>query len=89
MRAIHLSNEKKRDAQVGYESKAAKNALTYKTADGGSTINERYLKFTQATSTESLTAQKGDDRGEMGLLSYHAVHHAKNRSSLNARHLSR
>ena len=61
MRAIHLSNEKKRDAQVGYESKTSKNVLTYKTADGGSTINERYLKFTQAISTESLTAQNGDD----------------------------
>jgi len=61
MRAIHLSNEKKRDAQVGYESKSSKNALTYKTADGGSTINERYLKYTQATSAESLAAQNGDD----------------------------
>lgn len=64
MRAIHLSNEKKRDAQVGFESKASKNVLTYKTADGGSTINERYLKFTQATSVESLTAQNGDDLTE-------------------------
>ena len=64
MRAIHLSNEKKRDAQVGFESKTSKNVLTYKTADGSSTINERYLKFTQATSVESLTAQNGDDLTE-------------------------
>ena len=61
MRAIHLSNEKKRDAQVGYESKSSRNELTYRTADGSPAINERYLKFTQATSMESLTAQNGDD----------------------------
>lgn len=64
MRAIHLSNEKKRDAQVGYDSKTAKTTLYYKTADGGSTINERYLKFTQGTSVETLTAQNGADLTE-------------------------
>ena len=60
MRAIHLSNDKKRDAQVGFEAKSADAKLFFRTADGGNTVNERYLKFTAATSPEALTAKYGD-----------------------------
>ena len=60
MRAIHISNEKKRDAQVGFEAQSADVKLFFLTPEGGRTFNERYVKFTMDTSAEVLEEKYGD-----------------------------
>ena len=60
MRAIHISNEKKRDAQVGFEVQSADVKLFFLTPEGGRTFNERYVKFTMDTSAEVLEEKYGD-----------------------------
>jgi len=60
MRTIHISNEKKRDAQVGFELKRQKSVIQYKTADGKGYSNARFLKSTIDTEPKDLTAQFDD-----------------------------
>ncbi len=54
MRTIHLSNEKKRDAQVGFELNRRKPKLQSLTADGNTPVNCRLLKSTLATEPDVL-----------------------------------
>ena len=60
MRTIHLSNERKRDAQVGFESKRRKDSVRYLAPDGGEYANVRFLKSTIDTEPRDLTAQFTD-----------------------------
>ena len=60
MRTIHISNEKKRDAQVGFELKRQKSVILYRTADGKGYSNARFLKSTIDTEPKDLTAQFDD-----------------------------
>ena len=60
IRTIHLSNEKKRDAQVGFEQKRQKSAVCYRTPDGKEYSNVRFLKSTIDTEPRDLTAQFPD-----------------------------
>lgn len=61
MRAINLSNAKNRNAQVGMDVKAIGGRIKMCGPDGESIINRRYLKFTPATSINTLTACYGPD----------------------------
>lgn len=54
MRTIHIANEKKRDAQVGFEMNKPKSKVVYKTRSGEDFANARYLKSTVETSAEKL-----------------------------------
>ena len=54
MRAIHLANEKKRDAEVGFEINAAKSAIRYVLPDGQTYSNIKVLKQTIDISDEAL-----------------------------------
>lgn len=60
MRTIHLSNEKKRDAQVGFEPKQQKSVIQYRTPDGKEHANFRFLKSTIDTEPRAPTAQFPD-----------------------------
>lgn len=60
MRTIHLSNEKKRDAQVGFEPKRQKSTVQYRTPDGKEHSNVRFLKSTIDTEPRDLVAQFPD-----------------------------
>ena len=55
MKTIHISNEKKRDAQVGFEHKRQKNVMQYKTADDKGYSNARFLKSTIDADPRDLT----------------------------------
>lgn len=57
MRTIHLSNEKKRDAQVGFELNRRKSKFRSVTADGNVPVNCRILKSTMATEPDVLLKQ--------------------------------
>ena len=60
MRIIHLSNEKKRDAQVGFEPKRQKSVIQYRTPDGKEYSNSRFLKSTIDTEPRDLAAHFPD-----------------------------
>ena len=60
MRKINLSNDVKRDAEVGFGNNMKRFTPVYKTADGLSGINERRLKLTTETTDAALLAQYGD-----------------------------
>ncbi len=54
MRTIHIANEKKRDAQVGFDFNRQKPAIRYQTADGQDFASTRFLKCTVATEPANL-----------------------------------
>ncbi|MEI7948378.1 MAG: hypothetical protein WCJ02_16870 [bacterium] len=58
MRTIHLANEKKRDAEVGFEMNRAQPRATYVLKSGKSYESIRILKSTFATELEAI--QKSD-----------------------------
>lgn len=59
MRLLNIANEKKRDAQVGFESLKEKTTIEMVLADGTPKICTRALRATVPTSLESLLAQYG------------------------------
>ena len=59
MRAINLSNEKARNAQVGFEVKKDKSDISFALADGSAYSNVRMLKSTLATDLEALAVKMG------------------------------
>lgn len=54
MRSINITNEKKRNAQVGFEVRKPKNKIFYNTPNGKEKENVRFLKSTIDTETEEL-----------------------------------
>jgi hypothetical protein len=56
MRLLNLSNEKKRDAQVGFESLKEKSTIEMVLPDGTPRVSGRALRATLATGLESLLA---------------------------------
>jgi hypothetical protein len=60
MRAINISNEKKRNAQVGFEVKRNKTSIDFVCEDGSPRINVRLLKSTLETEPENLVNKYGD-----------------------------
>lgn len=60
MRKIHIANEKKRDAEVGYEMNTAKRVIRLVTADGGDCSSVQVLKTTCQTDLAALQAQIQD-----------------------------
>lgn len=54
MRKIHLANEKKRDAEIGFASNKAKSAASYVLKSGKAYSNVRLLKGTFATEMAAL-----------------------------------
>lgn len=59
MRAINISNEKKRNAQVGFEVKKSDTKVFYKTSTGKEKGNIRFLKATIDTEPEDLLRRFG------------------------------
>lgn len=59
MRAINLSNEKSRNAQVGFELKREKSAISTICRDGREFENARFLKSTLETEPQELMQQAG------------------------------
>jgi len=59
MRAINLSNEKARNAQVGFEVKKEKSDIKMVRTDGAGYENVRLLKFTIDTEPEDLLREYG------------------------------
>lgn len=60
MRAINISNEKARNAQVGFEIKKEKSGIMMVRADGMEHENVRLLKSTIDTEPEDLLREYGD-----------------------------
>ncbi|MDR1153685.1 MAG: hypothetical protein LBL04_03160 [Bacteroidales bacterium] len=60
MRAIHIANDKKRDAEVGFEVNAKKSAIHYELPDGQAHTNIKVLKSTIDLTDEALVAKYGD-----------------------------
>lgn len=60
MRKINLSNDVKRDAEVGFGNTVKRLSPVSMTVDGKEGINERALKLTPETSDAVLLAQYGD-----------------------------
>lgn len=61
MRAINISNIKARNAQVGFEQKGVKSAISMQREDGMGYSNARFLKATLATSIEVLYDKFGEN----------------------------
>lgn len=60
MRKIHLANEKKRDAEIGFEMNKAKSSSTYVLKSGKGYSNVRLLKATFATEIDALQKAHAD-----------------------------
>jgi hypothetical protein len=60
MRKLHLANEKKRDAEIGFESVKEKPFATYALKSGKAHSSVRLLKGTFETEAETLAAAHGD-----------------------------
>ena len=60
MRKIHISNEVKRDAEVAFGTTFRRQKTIYKTESGSTTISERRLRATMATTDSALVAAYGD-----------------------------
>lgn len=61
MRAINISNIKARNAQVGFEQKGVKSAISMRREDGMEYNNARFLKAALATSIEVLYDKYGEN----------------------------
>ena len=59
MRKVNLSNEKGRDAQVGFEGRFPKGAVRQALPDGRTYRNVRLLKWTVETDLDALVARYG------------------------------
>lgn len=60
MRKIHLANDKKRDAEIGFEAGKKKEPVTYVLADGRKHSGARLLKSTLATEFDTLSKAHSD-----------------------------
>ena len=60
MRTIHLANEKKRDAQIGFEQNRRKEPFRSVTAAGQPPVSCRLLKSTLQTAPEMLLRKIGN-----------------------------
>ena len=60
MRAIHIANDKKRDAEVGFEVNAKKSDIRYLLPDGQTHSNIKVLKSTIEFTDEALVNKYGD-----------------------------
>ena len=60
MRKLHLANEKKRDAEIGFESRKAKPLATYVLKSGKAHASVRLLKGTFATELDALAKANAD-----------------------------
>lgn len=60
MRTIHISNDKKRDAQVGFEFNRRKPSVQYKAQNGRDFSNARYLKSTIETELANIEKKYED-----------------------------
>ena len=58
MRAIHIANEKKRDAEVAFSAPSGREAITMVLPDGREKTNVKYIK--SLASVEQLAKQYGD-----------------------------
>ena len=54
MRKINIANEKKRDAQIGFELNRSKDSCHYRTASGEEVSSGRFLRYSDETATEKL-----------------------------------
>ncbi len=59
MRTIHLTNDKKRNAQVGFESIHTEQRVIFHAPDGHKARNVRFLKATLEQSAEALLSRAG------------------------------
>ncbi len=66
MREIHLTNDKKRNAQVGFEPVSVEQHVVFQAPDGHPAKNVRLIKATMLQSTEALLAQHGGDANALG-----------------------
>ena len=62
MRPIHIANEKKRDAEVGFETNVTKSAIRYILADGQTHNNIKILKQTIGLTDEALLNEYSDPK---------------------------
>ena len=62
MRAIHIANDKKRDAEVGFEANVAKSAIRYVLSNGQAHSSVRVLKQTIDLTDEALLNEYAEDR---------------------------
>jgi len=60
MRKLHLANEKKRDAEIGFEQKKVKTLATYVLKSGKTYSGVRLLKSTMATGVAELQKTHAD-----------------------------
>ena len=60
MRAIHIANDKKRDAEVGFEANVVRSAIRYALPDGQTHKNIKVLKQTIDMTDEALLNQYPD-----------------------------
>jgi hypothetical protein len=63
MRTIHLSNDKKRNAQVGFDSVKLDKPVVFQAPDGRPAKNVRFIKATLNQSTEALLQAHGGPDG--------------------------
>lgn len=66
MRTIHLTNDKKRNAQVGFDSVRVDQPVIFHAPDGRPAQNTRIIKATLAQSTEALLTAHGNDPAALG-----------------------
>lgn len=64
MRKINISNDAKRNAEVAFGTSFHRPTPKYKTADGKTSVNERRVRATLATTDRALTEKYGDDLAE-------------------------
>ena len=60
MRKINLANDKKRDAQIGFELNRPKDSCHYRTISGKTVSSGRFLRYSEKTVSEKLFAQHPD-----------------------------
>ena len=64
MRKIHIANEKKRDAEIGFELKSVKKKTRQVLISGEEKVNVRLLRSTKTTDIEHIAA-KFDDANQL------------------------
>ena len=60
MRKINIANDKKRDAQIGFELNPPKDSCHYRTMAGKTVSSGRFLRYSEKTVPEKLFAQYPD-----------------------------
>ena len=60
MRKINISNEKRRDALIGFELNLTKESCHYRTLTGEDILSKRFLRYSEKTAPEKLFSQYPD-----------------------------